>query len=109
MKKAIKIILYLFIGTVVSFVLAMISQGIHTLLTCAIVGFIVAALIYYNLKSDMNKLIAVVAFIISGFGYLYLYMLADSEWDSLFLGWLVFCIPYVLLSAIIIESSSNEK
>jgi uncharacterized membrane protein len=108
MKKAIKIILYLFIGTVVSVILALISQGIHTLLTCAIVGFIIAALIYYNLKSEMNKLIAVVAFIISAFGYLYLYMLADSEWDSLFLGWIVFCVPYTLLSAILIEGSSKE-
>lgn len=78
MKKLIKFILYSFIGLVASFVLILISEGIHTIVTCIIAGFAVALFIYFvSEKTSMRMLFAIVSFIIVFFLYLALYNLCQ--------------------------------
>ena len=116
MKEAIKWVLSAVVGSVVSFILILISEGVHMLLTCAIVAGGISMILYYGFlkKIDIKLLISVVAFIIAFIAYLFLYNYVNEECDSTIIGLLVFFAPYILFSYIIftgaaIDSQDNNK
>ncbi len=100
MKEAIKWILSAVVGVVVSFIILMISSGIHVLLTCGIVAYGVAAILYYVFlkKSDMKLLISVIASIVTFFLYFCLYSYVNDYSDSWVIALLVIFVPYILCS-----------
>ena len=116
MKEAIKWVLSAVVGLVVSFILILISQGVHMLLTCAIVAGGISMILYYGFlkKIDIKLLISVVAFIIAFIAYLCLYIYVYNECDSMIIAWLVFFAPFILFSYIIftvaaINSQDNNN
>ena len=111
MKEAIKWILSAVVGSVVSFILVLISEGVHMLLTCAIVAGGISMILYYGFlrKIDIKLLISVVAFIIAFIAYLYLYNYVNEECDSTIIGLLVFFVPYILFSYIIFTGAAIDS
>lgn len=100
MKEVIKWVLSAVVGSVVSFIIILISEGVHSLLTCAIVGGAISMILYYGPlnKVDIKLLISVVAFIVTFIAYLRLYIYVNEECDSTIIAWLVFFTPYILFS-----------
>ena len=111
MKEAIKWVLSAVVGSVVSFILILISEGVHMLLTCAIVAGGISMILYYGFlkKIDIKLLISVVAFIIVFIAYLCLYNYVNEECDSMIAGVLVFFTPYILFSYLIFTAAAIDS
>jgi len=75
MKGIIKWILSAFIGVVISFVLVLINESLHILITCSLVAYAVSAILYYGIfdKSDMKLLVSIFSFIVVFILYFILY------------------------------------
>ncbi len=109
MKKLIKFILYSFIGLTASFVLVLISAGVHLIATCAIAALAAAAFVYYlSEKTGLQKVLAVVSFIVVFFLYMLVYYYTNTESDSDILGVIIFGAPYILFSYALIEGASEK-
>ena len=98
MKKVLKFVLCAIIGCIVSFVLMLINDSLHILITCALAAFCVASLLYYRINSDtFKKVISVLAFILTFFIYFLLMNKVDDE--TLNIWWiLLYWGPYVIYS-----------
>ena len=110
MKKIIKFILYLFLGMAVSLVVGLISEGLHGLLTCGIVGFCVAGIIYALLpESSLKKIITIISFIVGFVLYVLLYSYVNEEYsgNNMIFPILVLSIPYVVISYLLVEASGD--
>ena len=105
----VKIILSIFVGSVASFVLILISEGLHALVTCGLFALIVASIIYYAMEnSGLKKLVSVAVFIISFILYVFPYSYVNEESDSYLLFGLVAFIPYIFLAYIALTGSQEE-
>ena len=120
MKKAIKWILSAFIGIVCSFTIALLSEGVHALITCGITAFAIAGILYYIIleNSDMKLLISIVAFIVVFVLYLLLYGYINNSGDWDWFSFIVMFGPYILTSYVLFadqpntdqkDSNSNDK
>ena len=110
MKTIIKWMLAAFIGSSASFLLVIISEGIHQLLTCGIVALLVGATLYYAVleKSDL-KLIGSIAIAITAFIlYFILYSHTNENTDSNLLAFIVFFVPYIIFAYILFGLSGNN-
>ena len=108
MKKIIKFILYMFLGTVISLVLALLSDKWHMLLTCGIVGFCVWGFLFACIpESSLKKIIAIVAAIVAFFLYMILYSYINNKYSggNIIFPILVFIVPYAFISYLIVEMS----
>ncbi len=110
MKKLIKFVLYAFIGLVISFILAMVSETIHAIVTCAIAGLAAAIIVYMvSEKTGLQKILAIVAFIVAFFLYSIPYRYVNEEGESFILFAIVWGIPYILAAAALIEGSNERQ
>ncbi len=110
MKKIVKLILYVFLGSVISLLVGLISEGIHAILTCGIAGLCVSAFLYWILPNfDLKKILTIVSFIVGFFLYFVLYSYINNEYsgDGMFFPILVFVAPYVLLSFVLVEGTEG--
>ena len=108
MKKVIKWLLSAIVGSVISFILLLINESVHMLITCALVAGGISMILYYGFlkKIDIKLLISVVAFIIAFIAYLCLYNYVNEECDSMIAGVLVFFTPYILFSYLIFAAAA---
>ena len=109
MIKLIKFILFSIIGLVASFlVLIIFDEGIHSIVTCGIVGLTVSAIVNSALeKKELRIVLSIVSFIIAFFLYLWLYSYVNDEVEGMFWGILVFGAPYILAACAIIEGNKQ--
>ena len=109
MKNLIKFILYSFVGAAVSFILLLVSQGIHAIVTCIIAAGAAALFVYYlSQQTGMQKLLSIVSFIIVFLLYFALYGYTNEEANSNVLAILVFGVPYIFAAYVLIEGSNEQ-
>ena len=100
-ETIIKILLCIFIGSIISFILVLINEGLHAIVTCGIFAFVVTAIIYGIFEnSKLKNLIAIATFIISFCLYLTPYDYATGENESYLLLFIIAFVPYIVLTYI---------
>ena len=111
MKTIIKWILAAFIGSIVSFVLAIISQGVHVIITCGIVAMLVGLFLYYAIleKSDLRLILSIALAIVAFILYLFVYMYVDENVKSIFFGFLALSAPYIVFAYLLFGISSGNS
>ena len=97
----INILLCVFIGSMISFVLALINEGLHAIVTCGIFAFVIATIIYILFdNSKLKTLISIATFIISFCIYSIPYNYATGENESGLLFFIIAFGPYIVLTYI---------
>ena len=109
-KTIIKWVLAAFIGSVASLLLIIISEGIHQLLTCGIVAFLVGAFLYYAVleRSEFRLIGTIASGIVAFILYFILYSYINENTNSYFVAFLVFFIPYVIIAYIMFGIPNGE-
>ena len=99
------------IGVVASFVLVLISEGLHQIITCGLVAFLVGGILYYGImeKSDLRLLASIASAIVAFFLYFLLYSHANEGDLGDVWAWLVFFIPYVIFAYLLFGINSKTE
>lgn len=112
MKKVIKWVLAAFVGVVASFILVLVSEGLHMIVTCGIVALSVGAILYYTVleRVDFRLLVSIAAGIVSFFLYLLLYSHVNESADSsTFFAYLVFFVPYIFFAYVLFGTPNDQS
>ena len=98
-ETVIKIVLSIFIGCVAGFILMLINEGLHALITCGLFAIIIASIAYAIFSnSNLKNMIAVVTFILAFIIYIFPYSYACEENESYLIFILVAFCPYMVFS-----------
>ena len=111
MKTMIKWVLAAFIGSIASFLLVIISQGVHVIITCGIVAMLAGLFLYYAVleKSELRLLLSIALAIVAFILYLLLYMHVDENAKSFLPALLVFFAPYIVFAYLLFGMSNNNN
>lgn len=112
MKRIVKWLLSAVIGAAVSFVILLLSESLHQLVTCAIAAYFVFGILNYVVleKSDMRLLASIAAFIIVFLLYFSLYSHVNEECEmNDILPYVVFFAPYVLMSYLLFGNAPRPE
>lgn len=111
MKTIIKWVLAAFIGSIASFLLAIISQGIHVIITCGIVAMLAGLFLYYAVleKSDLKLIVSIASAIAAFILYFMLYSHTNENTDSNLLAFIVFFVPYIVFAYLLFGISNGNS